>query len=170
MTSITVPGAGSDADASWAEAVADALNLAGIITSADVNTSSATWADLTGLTFPCDSGKNYAFDLTLTYESSSTSGGPVVGFNHPGGTANMLIEYYGDTSATVSQTEAQNGTDGTGGGAGVASANTGGATYFIRARGRYQCTSSGTFAIRMKRNTAGTVTFHKGCRLSVVSD
>ena len=170
MTSITVPGAGSDADASWAEAVADALNLAGIITSADVTTSSASWADLTGLTFPCDSGKNYAFDLTLTYESSSTSGGPVVGFNHPGGTANMLIEYYGDTSATVSQTEAQNGTDGTGGGAGVASANTGGATYFIRARGRYQCTSSGTFAIRMKRNTAGTVTFHKGCRLSVVSD
>lgn len=170
MTSITVPGAGSDADASWAEAVADALNLAGIITSADVNTSSASWADLTGLTFPCDSGKNYAFELILTYESSSTSGGPVVGFNHPGGDCRMLVDYQGETSATTTTTEAQTGTDGTGGSGGVATANTGGAVYFIRAVGRYQCTSSGTFAIRMKRNTAGTVTFHKGCHLRVVSD
>lgn len=170
MTTITVPGAGSDADASWAESVADALNLAGKILSSDVTTSSSSWADLTGLTFPCDSGKVYSFELVLTYESSSTSGGPVVGFNHPGGTCHMLIDYQGETSATATTTEAQNGTDGTGGGSGVATANTAGASYFIRAKGRYQCTSSGTFAIRMKRNTAGTVTFHKGCHLRVVSD
>lgn len=170
MTTIPVPGAGTDADASWAESVADALNLAGKILSSDVTTSSSSWADLTGLTFPCDSGKVYAFDLTLTYESSSTSGGPVVGFDHPGGTCHMLIDYFGDVTATAAQTEAQNGTDGTGGGSGVASANTAGANYFILARGRYQCTANGTFAIRMKRNTAGTTTFHKGSALRVVSD
>ena len=170
MTTITVPGAGSDADASWAESVADALNLAGKILSSDVTTNSATWADLTGLTFPCDSGKNYSFELILTYESSSTSGGPQVGFNHPGGDCRMLVDYQGETSATTTTTEAQTGTDGSGGAGGVATANTGGAVYFIRAVGRYQCTSSGTFAIRMKRNTAGTVTFHKGGHLRVVSD
>lgn len=170
MTTITVPGAGTDADASWAESVADALNLAGKILSSDVTTSSSSWADLTGLTFPCDSGKVYSFELVLTYESSSTSGGPVVGFNHPGGTCHMLIDYFGDVTATAAQTEAQNGTDGTGGGSGVGSANTAGANYFIKAVGRYQCTANGTFAIRMKRNTAGTMTFHKGGCLRVVSD
>lgn len=170
MTTITVPSAGAEIQASWGESVADALNLGGKILSSDVTTSSASWADLTGLTFSCESGKVYSFELVLTYESSSTSGGPVVGFNHPGGTCRMLVDYQGETSATTTTTEAQTGTDGTGGSGGVATANTGGAVYFIRAVGRYQCTSSGTFAIRMKRNTAGTVTFHKGCLLRVVSD
>lgn len=167
---VTVPAAGDDIEASWGIDVATRINNLSLVLSADVPTSSASWADLTGLTFACTSGKNYSFELALTYESSSTSGGPVVGFNHPGGTCHMLVDYYGDTSATVSQTEAQNGTDGTGGSSGVATANTGGANYFIRATGRYQCTSTGTFAIRMKRNTTGTVTFHKGCLLRVVSD
>lgn len=167
---VTVPAAGDDIEASWGIDVATRINNLSLVLSADVTTSSASWADLTGLTFACTSGKNYSYTLILTYESSSTSGGPVVGFNHPGGTCHMLIDYYGDTSATVSQTEAQNGTNGTGGSSGVATANTGGANYFIRAVGRYQCTSTGTFAIRMKRNTTGTVTFHKGCLLRVVSD
>lgn len=140
------------------------------VLSSDFTTTSSSFVNLTGLSFSCESGKNYSIEIVLTYENSSTSGGPVIGFNHPGGTSHMLIQYAGDTDAVTFSTEAQNGTDGSGGSAGVATANTAGANYFIRAWARYQCTSSGTFILRAKRNTAGTLTIHKGSAIRITSD
>jgi hypothetical protein len=166
---LTVPTAGDEILASWGTTVATQLNLTTVL-SANVTTASSSWGDLTGLSFTCVSGQAYNFEVILTYEHSDTSGGPVIGFNHPGGTCHMLINYAGETSATSSDTEAQNGTDGTGGGSGVATVNGAGSTYFIRAWGRYVCTTSGTFTLRHKRNTAGTLTIHEGSALRVVSD
>lgn len=164
---VTVPSAGDSITASWGSDVATRINNMSLTLSANVTTSSGTFSDLTGLTFACTSGKNYTIEVILTYDSSSTSGGPVVGFNHPGGTCHMLIIYSGETSATSQDVEAISATDT---GTGVATANTAGANYFIRAWVRYQCTSNGTFALRIKRNTAGTQTFHKGSGMRVVSD
>lgn len=170
MASVTRPSGGDGIATAWGQTVSDVVNLGCIILSSDVTTSSGSFGDLTGLSFTCTSGKNYNFEVVLTYEHSDTSGGPVIGFNHPGGTCHMLINYSGETSATSTDTEAQNGTDGTGGSAGVATVNGAGSTYFIRAWGRYACTSNGTFTLRHKRNTAGTLTIHKGSSLKVVSD
>ena len=166
MTSITVPSAGNDILASWGESVADALNLLGIILSSNVTTSSASFADLTGLSFTADSGKNYNIEFFLTYECSSTSGGPVVGYDGPSGDCLFYVVYAGETAAdssTVTQVSAEDS------GAGVATVDTADAKRVIRGWAIFQATATGTFTLRMKRNTAGTVTFHKGGAMRVVS-
>lgn len=168
MTNVSSPTAGTNGDASWAQDVAAALNLGGKILAADVTTSSGSFSDLTGLSFPCTNGKVYNIEVELWYEHSSTSGGPVIGFDHPGGTGHMFIVYAGETSAVSSDTEAQNGTDGSGGGAGVATVNGAGNTYSIRGWAKYVCTSTGTWTLRFKRNTTGTLTIQKGSAIRVV--
>ena len=167
MTNVSRPTAGTNGDASWAQAVADALNLGGKILTSDVTTSSGSFANLTGLSFSATSGKVYNIEVNLSYECSSTSGGPVVGFDHAGGDCHLYLIYHGETSAVSTDSEEQNSTD-DGGAAGVATVNTAGAAYFIRGWGVFQCTSTGTWTLRMKRNTAGTVTFRKGSAIRVV--
>jgi len=136
-------------------------------TSGDVTRNSSSFADLDVLTFPVASGKNYTFIFVCSWEHSSTSGGPVFSFNHPGGTVRALFEYTGESSSISDTRDYVNSSDT---GSGVATVDTGGASRMCIGHGRYTCTSSGTFAMRYARNTTGTLTVHAGASLFVTSD
>lgn len=164
---LTAPIAGADVLASFASDVVTAINNLGIINSADVTVASGSYADLTGLSFPVTNGKNYNFSVIGTYQHSTTTGGPILAFSQPGGSCRMLVQYAGETAPDSFITEAQATNDG---GTGVATAQVANTRYFIRAWGVYQCTGSGTFKLRIARNTAGTATFEKGFLLSVAND
>lgn len=165
MTSVTRPTAGSSGEASWAQSVADALNLGGKILTADVTTNSGSWSDLTGLSFTATSGKVYSIAIDLLYNHDDTSGGPVIGFDHAGGSCWMFLDYAGETSATSEDRDTSTAADT---GSGVASVNSGSGIYWIHGRALFQCTSTGTWTLRMKRNTAGTLTVKKGSAIRVV--
>lgn len=139
---------------------------------ADIGPSSSeTLADATGLDFPVANGTNYSATGIIMYSHSSTSGGPRITFDHPGGTCNMLVIYNGNTSAVSEDKEAQNTTDE--GGTGIGAVNTADARYFIRVWVRYDCTASGTFTLRYARaaaSSAGSLTIYAGSSLFVTSD
>lgn len=161
---VTSPSAGDSIDATWGQSVALAT---GLVTSSDVATSSATFADFTGLSFTCTTGKNYLVEAIGTYQSSSTSGGPILSFTQPGGSHRIFVQLAGETAPDSFNSEVVSTNDG---GSGVASAVAANTKYIIRAFGTYQCTSSGTAKLRIARNTAGTSTFDKGFMLRVTSD
>lgn len=133
----------------------------------DQTRNSAVFADIDDLTFSVTSGKNYSFHAIITWTHSSTSGGPIISFNHPGGTCRMMGDYSGETSNTSSLREWVTTTDG---GSGVATVDTVDTARMFVADARYTCTSSGTFAMRVARNTTGTTTIQAGASLFVTSD
>lgn len=145
----------------------DRLGTQIVVLSSDVTKSSATFSDLTGLSFTVASGKNYMVSGFLTYEHSTTTGGPIISFNQPGGSARLLATYAGETSSTSADRDWVSTIDG---GTGVATAVSSGTPFGIELSIRYQCTASGTFALRIARNTAGTTTIHKGSGITIVSD
>lgn len=164
--SVTRPTGGDGIATAWGQGVSDHVNLGDIILSSDVTTSSASWADLTGLSFTATNGKVYNIEFFLTWECSSTSGGPAVGYSGPTGTALLFTVYTGETasdSSTINQVDTADT------GNGIATADASAAKRTVRGYGTFAATATGTFAIRMKRNTAGTVTFHKGGAMRVVS-
>ena len=163
---VTTPSAGDSITASWGADVAGRLNNLAIILTADVTTSSSSWADLTGLSFTATSGKYYNIEFFLTWECSSTSGGPAVGYDGPSGTCLLFSVYTGETSATASEV---NQVDAEDTGNGIATTDTANAKRTLRGYAIFAATATGTFTLRMKRNTAGTVTFHKGGAMRVVS-
>lgn len=136
-------------------------------TSADVTRASSTFATLDVLTFPCVSGKNYTWMFVATWTHSNVGGGPVFGFNHPGGNARALFEYTGETSNISDTRDWVTATDS---GNGVATVDTIDVARIVVAHGRYTCTSSGTFQMRYARNTTGTLTVQAGASLFVTSD
>jgi hypothetical protein len=136
--------------------------------SSDQTKSNTTWSDITDLTFPVASGKSYTVIGVLRW-SHSTNGagdGPGFGYNHPGGTTSFLFEYTGNGSATGIFRDYQAVVD-----SGVVSQNdTAGSTRLCIIHGVYKATASGTFAMRMKRFSAGTLTLVAGSSLFVTSD
>ena len=137
------------------------------ILSSDFTTSSSTFTNLTGLSFSCTSGVNYNIQVFLTYKHSSTSGGPVIAANHPGGGLLQFMVYSGDTSAVDSVVTQVDATDS---GAGIPTVDTANAVRVIRGWVRYQCTATGTFSLRAKVNTAGTLTVEKGSAMTIAND
>ncbi len=159
---VTSPSAGDSITAAWAQSVALAT---GLQTTSDVTTSSASFADFTGLSFTCTSGTNYIIEVIGTYQHSTTTGGPILSFTQPGGSHRIFTQLAGETAADSFVSEVISTNDGGSGVATAAGANT---RYVIRAFGSYQCTGSGTAKLRIARNTAGTCTFEKGFMLRVV--
>lgn len=164
---LTAPAAGDDTNASFAIALVGAINNLGIVNSSDVTIASGTFADLTGLSFPCTAGKNYTVEVIGTYQHSNTSGGPILSCTQPGGSHRLFVQLAGETAPDSFNSEVVSTNDG---GAGVATAAVANTRYLIRAFGSYQCSSTGTFKLRIARNGTGTSTFEKGFMLRVVSD
>ncbi len=134
--------------------------------------NSATFADIVGatgaaLSFPVASGKNYTFMFIATWTHSTTTGGPIFSFDHPGGTARALFEYTGEVT---NESDTRNWVTSIDGGSGVATTDTVDIARICVAHGRYDCTTSGTFAMRYARNTAGSITVQAGSSLFVTSD
>lgn len=145
----------------------DRVGTQSAVLSSDVTKSSASFSDLTGLSFTCTSGKNYLVQGFLTYEHSTTTGGPIISFSYPSGSARGGFIYAGESSTTSADRDWVTTIDG---GSGVATAAASGTPYGIELNIRYQCTGSGTFTLRIARNTAGTTTIHKGSGITIVSD
>lgn len=135
--------------------------------SSDETRASASFADIDDLSFPVASGKNYSFIFIATWEHSSTSGGPIFSFTHAGGDCVALFEYTGESSSTSDLRDWVNSQDG---GSGVATVDSANVRRICIAHGRYLASGSGTFSMRMARNTTGTLTVHAGASLFVTSD
>lgn len=165
--SVTRPNGGDGIATAWGQGVSDFVNLGGIILSSDVTGFTGSFSDLTGLSFTCTSGKNYNIQIALLYNHDNTGGGPLVGFNHPGGSCWLFLDYNGKTSATSSDLDTATATDS---GTGITAVNSGAGVYWITGRALYQCTANGTFTLRAKRNTTGTLTIKKGSAIRVISD
>lgn len=140
---------------------------ANVILSSSITTSSGSFGTATGLTFPVSNGKNYSVLALLWCSNSSTSGGWAFGFNAPTGNYNMFATYSGETSDTSQDHEWQNATDT---GTGVATAQVADRRYFQRIQFNFNASASGTWSLRWKRTTAGTVTLYAGSVLLVNSD
>lgn len=136
--------------------------------SVDQTKNNTTYNDISGLTFPVTSGKNYTILGAIKWSHSTAAAGDGPGFslNHPGGTVGLLFEYTGAGSSTGIFRDWQNSTDS----AVVSQNDSAGASRICRITGTFQATSSGTFAIRLKRFSAGTLTVSKGSSLFVTSD
>lgn len=135
--------------------------------SADVTRNSAAFANLTGLSFSCEAGKNYGIVGSIMWTHSSTSGGPIFSWTDPGGVTSVLFDYTGETSSTSSTRDWVASDDG---GTGVATVDSADTRRFCRLFGTYECDTSGTWTIRYARNTTGTLTVRKGSSLFVTSD
>lgn len=135
--------------------------------SVDRTKSSGTFSTITDLTFPVASGKNYTVIFVSTWEHTSTSGGPIFGFDHPGGACRGLFQYTGETSGEAVIYDQVSAVDS---GDGIATTQVADTGYFCTGSIRYQCTSSGTWSMRIARNTTGTTTIHAGSSLFVTSD
>jgi hypothetical protein len=136
--------------------------------SADQNIASTTYANVTDLSFPVTNGTNYTVLGVLKW-SHSTAGagdGPGIAYDHPGGGTTFLLEYTGAGSATGVFRDSQSSVDS----AVVSQNDSAGANRLCRIMGTYACTGSGTFQIRFKRFSAGTLTIYKGSSLFVTSD
>lgn len=131
-----------------------------------ITTASGSFGTATGLTFPVTSGTKYSVLALLWYSHSTNTGGPAFGFDHPGGTCHLFATYGGETSDTSQDHEWVNAVDT---GTGVATAQVADRRYLVRAQVNYECTSSGTWSLRWKRNTAGTSTLHAGATLIINS-
>ena len=136
--------------------------------SIDDTRDNVTFETVTGLTFPVAAGKNYGIIGAGTWKHSSTAGGLVLGFKHPGGNCRGLFEYTGATSTTSNTRDWSTVQDS---GSGVSNANAADTVYawWIPVL-RYQCTVSGTFELRFKRNGGGITTIQAGSSLFVTSD
>jgi len=135
--------------------------------SSDQTRDSSAFGNVTELTFPVASGKNYGIIGAGTWKHSSTAGGLILGFDHPGGNCRGLFEYTGETSTTSNTRDWEQAQDT---GSGVATVDTSGARRICVAHGRHQATASGTFQMRYARNTTGSVIVHAGSSLFVTSD
>lgn len=139
-------------------------------TQANDQTKAATsYSDISDLTFPVASGKNYTVIGVLRWTHSTANGssdGPGFSYNHPGGTTSFLFEYTGNSSPTGIFRDYQSAVD-----SAVVSLNdSAGANRLCFIHGVYTASSSGTFAMRMKRFNSGTLTLKAGSSLFVTSD
>jgi hypothetical protein len=163
--SVTTPSAGTPVQTTWGAEVARMLTTLRPILHADITTASGSFGNMTGLSFPVVSGTSYTIIGSIQWENSSTSGGPVFSHSDPGGTVRLHMQYTGETSGTayIAETDSSDDT-----GSGVATAQSADTRYLCFFTGFYQCTSSGTFQMRFKRNTAGTLTVRAGSSLMVI--
>ncbi len=134
----------------------------------DQTKAATSYSDISDLTFPVASGKHYTIIGVFKW-SNSTAGagdGPGFGYNHPGGGTTFLFEYTGNASSTGIFRDSQSSVDS----AAVSQNDSAGANRMCIIHGTYTCTSSGTFAMRLKRFSAGTLTLFAGSSIFVTSD
>lgn len=66
----------------------------------DVSTSSTTFVDVTGLSFPVLAGRIYSFKFTVDYTSSATTNGFGIGLNGPAAPTRLSYETRVNKNAT----------------------------------------------------------------------
>lgn len=138
------------------------------VQSVDQTKAATSYSDISDLTFPVASGKHYYVTGTFRWQHSTAGAGDGPGFsyNHPGGSTTFLFEYTGNGSAVGITRDAQTAVDS----AVVSQNDSAGANRMCNFHGTYTCTISGTFAMRMKRFSAGTLTLVAGSAVRVTSD
>jgi len=150
---ITVPAAGAPVLTSWGADVANQLNKCiPIVSTADTVFNSATFGDITGLSFPVVAGYTYTWQLILMYSVGGITTGLSISHTAPAGTCRMLSSIYGNVSATGADTEWLGAADTATGTSTTDSTN----GRMIRLAGHFICTTSGTFQFRRKRNGTST--------------
>ncbi len=132
----------------------------------EISSASASWINMDSTTngtnngdgsmsFPVTVNVDYGFRFTGTYSSANAGTGIAIGFAlQDGATGNErgMSWIYGETSPTSEQRDWQDSDDNGGTGtSGVDSVDT--ARLWIL-EGRFQCTASGTFMLRFKRQGA----------------
>lgn len=138
------------------------------VQSTDQTKAATSYSTITDLTFPVVSGKHYGVTGVYRWQHSTAGAGdgPGFGYDHPGGSTTFLFEYTGNGSATGIFRDAQTSVDS----AAVSQNDSAGANRMCMIQGTYTCTVSGTFSMRMKRFSAGTLTLVAGSFLFVTSD
>lgn len=155
--SLRTLGTNSTAAAAGNHVHAGGISLLKTTADQTINAGAAVFVDVTGLTFACASGVDYAFTFYVTFQSAAATTGWKCGLKHPGGTLDFWA-----SSPTIAN-----------GAAGVAthterhntavddmtlltSTVTAGVDLAIRIDGRYKCTANGTFAVRFANELANT--------------
>jgi hypothetical protein len=159
---------GDPANDTWPDAVTSEVNrTTAVLLAADVSKAASSWSDITGLTAPVTAGRRYLVRAFLLWTQTSTSGGVRVSANFPTGAWRAFVRFSGETAADALINEFHSVADD---GSGVATADATGAGRVVMIEGRYNCTSSGTFALRYYRNTTGTAAILEGSGLTLIAD
>ena len=150
--SIPVPVANDPVIASWASDIANRLNqMIPLVATAGQTTSSTSWSDIAGLTFPVEAGKSYIIRAWGLYTVTATGNGFVVGYKRPGGSSGTVSSYlraYGNGGATTALIERVSSADD--GGTGIATID-GTASRQWDIDVLHVADVTGTFALRWKR-------------------
>lgn len=75
-----------------------------LVTTADVNNDTTSWADITGLSLPVKSGLTYQFSAAILYQTNATTTGARFGCNGPATPTLLALAGWG--TVTVSSTAA----------------------------------------------------------------
>lgn len=83
-----------------------------LVTTADVNNDTTSWADITGLTIPVKSGVTYSFTANILYQTNATTTGARFGCNGPATPTYLRLAGIGTvtTSATAAVISTQTAT------------------------------------------------------------
>jgi hypothetical protein len=161
---VDVPIAGEEILYTWGDDVAERLNREiQLMTTSDQSSNSTTLADVSGMTFAVESGKQYNGTLTLWYSVSATNQCCQVAISCPAGDMVALVSTYGQSTpsgVTTSHLEASGSATGV-----TATDTAAGARRRITISLTYDCTADGTLAVQYRRGgTSGSTgaTVRKG--------
>lgn len=125
----------------------------------DVSNSTATYADITGLSFPVSSGQTYRFYALILYSTNATGTGAAFSVNGP---AASMIAFHANFNGTTAITQTVRYYDAYDGGT-FATATASATANIAEIRGIVKPSSSGTVAMRFSSDAAAaTVTVRAG--------
>lgn len=161
---VPVPVAGDEGVYTWGAAVANQLNREiQLMTTADQSSNSTTLADVTGLTFAVESGRQYVGTLVLWYSVAATNQCCQVAVSCPTGDLVASVTTRGQSTPSGA---AESHLDASGSATGVtATDDNGTARRRITIALSYDCAADGTLAIQFRRGgTSGGIgaTVRKG--------
>ncbi len=169
MATITPVNDGDIANDDWPDAVTSEVNrYQTAVLTGDVSKAASSYSDITGLTAAVVNGRAYAIEGCIIWAQSSTSGGIRVSSNNPGGNVRLMASYTGETGPEAFVHNWQTTTDDAA--SGVSTADLADTPRLVDIRGRYICTSDGTFALRYFRVSAGTLTIQEGSWLRLTEE
>lgn len=73
-----------------------------LVTTADVNNDTTSWADITGLSIPVLAGKTYAFSAAILYQTNATTTGARFGVNGPATPTYLRLAGIGTVTVSAS--------------------------------------------------------------------
>ena len=144
-------------------------NVAFSYPSGTTTTSSASWSDITGMTFAASSGKTYHIEIYCLAECSSTSGGVWLAANGPTFTYYAAQYAGGQSAGNMNRNRITNWDDLESGGGPTTSlaANT---PYLYVYQGVVRTSASGNITARIYRGGSGTVTVRQDATFMKVTE